>query len=71
MKSPSKNISASLRGQSPAGRSPISVSVSKVQSASSISGIVPGEMDVEAPPGKQMQDRSASKYADAMGSRVR
>jgi hypothetical protein len=67
MKAPSKNISASLRGQKEAGRSPIAPQKGSLKSANAVSMIVPGEGSVEAPPHKDMQNRSAAAYADAAG----
>lgn len=64
MKPVSKNISASLRGQREAGRSAISPTVSGTTKG--VSMTVPGEGGSECPPGAQMQDRSAAKYADAV-----
>jgi hypothetical protein len=63
MKAPSKNIMASLRGQSPGGREAGTISVSK-QTRASMSPI-PGEAGVESPPG-MVNDRSAQCFADAM-----
>lgn len=64
MKPPSKNISDSLRGQSPAGRRPIQVSVSK-QSAPQMHP-TSGEGGTSMPPGR-VHDRSVKPYAGATG----
>lgn len=70
MKAPSKNVSASLRGQSPAGRSPEAVSVTEQRSGGPTM-IVPGDGKVEAPPGRGneqagMAERSAQKHVEPM-----
>lgn len=64
MKSPSRNISDSIRGQSPAGRKPVSVSVSKQKAP----GMSPtsGEGGTSMPPGK-VHERSVKPYAGAVG----
>jgi hypothetical protein len=64
MKPPSKNISKSLRGQSPAGRSGENITVSGITSPKQ--GQWPGESGLEPAPGK-ISDRSAHKYAGAVG----
>lgn len=64
MKAPSKDISASLRGQKPGGRSSESVEVSGVQAGESMT--VPGTGSVSKPPGMQ-HERSAAAYADPAG----
>lgn len=63
MKAPSKNVSASLRGQRIAGRGQESISVTKQSGRPSMT--VPGEGGVERPPGA-MHERSAAKYTDPM-----
>ena len=68
MKAPSKDISASLRSQKVAGRSPVTPQRTSLKPASAISMTVPGDGGVEAPPHRDMQDRSASRYADAAGT---
>lgn len=66
MKTPSKNISSSLRGQSPGGRSAEPVSVES-QSAESQAGMtIPGEGGVSNPPGT-VDSRSAKSYGNAVG----
>lgn len=60
MKPPSKNISESLRGQSPTARGAEQVSVT-TQHGGGPSMVTPGEGKVEAPPG-QRSDRSAAVF---------
>lgn len=64
MKAPSRNISSSLRGQSPGGRSGEPVEVSGLKAG--VSMTVPGEGSVEEPPG-MMHERSAAHYAGPAG----
>ena len=68
MKTPSMNISASLRGQRPAGREDHTPSVSKMKGRPSM--VVPGTADVQQPPGAAGSVRSANRFANALGSRV-
>lgn len=69
MKAPSKNISASLRGQNPVARAPETVEVSAQKAG--VSMTTPGDGSVEAAPGMARGgDRSAAKYAEPM-SRVK
>ena len=63
MKSPSKNISASLRGQSVKGRGNEKISVTRQSGKPSMT--VPGEGNVEMPPGSR-HERSAAHYTDPM-----
>ena len=67
MKSPSKNMSASLRKQSPGGREGMPIEVGKQRPPSMAGAILPGEHGVEAPPG-EVHSRSAAHYAPATGS---
>jgi hypothetical protein len=67
MKSPSKNVSRSLRGQRAPGRKQTGVSVSKLTTGGSM--IVPGEGGVEDPPGAR-HTNSAKDHADALGRLV-
>ena len=74
MRAPSKNISNSLRGQSPPGRGAEMVSQSRPKSYGP-SMTIPGEGGVEMAPGTGMrndgrQERSASKFAGAAGKHV-
>lgn len=74
MKSPSKNISASLRGQSAPGRGPIKVEMGRMKGYSP-SMTVPGEGGTEMAPGTHAasdgrQERSAAAFAQAAGSKV-
>lgn len=72
MKAPSKNISASLRGQSTTARGSEKVSVGR-QKGYGPSMTLPGEGRTEKAPGSQVggrQDRSAAVYADTLGSKV-
>ena len=62
-KSPSKNMSASLRGQSPMANGADKISVGKVTPATSASMTIPGEGGVENPPGT-VKPRSAKQYAE-------
>jgi hypothetical protein len=64
MKTPSKNVSASLRGQKVAGRGAEKVTVSAM-SDSKPSMTVPGEGGVEMPVGTR-HERSAAEYTDPM-----
>lgn len=64
MKKASQNVSSSLRGQKPAGRSGESISVGKMGSVKSVSTI-PGEGGVEVAPGR-VDVRSAVHHADPM-----
>jgi hypothetical protein len=65
MKSPSKNITGSLKGQKPGGRGAEPVEVSRLKSG--VSMTVPGTGDVETAPGMlRDQDRSAVNFADKM-----
>lgn len=64
MKAPSKNVSASLRGQKPGSKGPEPVVVSAM-SGKLASMTVPGEGSVETPPGMR-HERSAANYADPM-----
>ena len=66
MKSPSKNMSASLRGQSPGGDE--SPRISKQSPESAAGRIIPGESGVEAPPGR-VPARSVKPFAGAVGRR--
>ena len=68
MKSPSKNISASLRSQRPAGREDHTPSVSKMKGRPSLT--VPGTADVQQAPGASGSVRSANRFANALGSRI-
>lgn len=70
MKRPSKNVSKSLRGQRQAGLSAISPEVGSLKRGG-VSMTVPGEGMTETPPGKDQQNRSAAKYAEPMGRKVR
>lgn len=66
MKSPSKNISASLRGQSVQARAPVTPSVSE-QRTGGPTMTVPGEGKVERPPGEPRHgDRCAAKFTEPM-----
>lgn len=72
MKAPSKNISASLRGQSPSARGSETPTVGR-QKRYGPSMTVPGEGGTEKAPGTQAggrQGRSADVFADAAGSKV-
>ncbi|HTI81748.1 MAG TPA: hypothetical protein VL614_14970 [Acetobacteraceae bacterium] len=74
MKAPSKNISNSLRGQSPPGRGAESVQVGKLKGYSP-SMTLPGEGKTSMAPGTHARDdgrqeRSASVYAGVVGSKV-
>lgn len=64
MKSPSRNISSSLRGQSSPGRGAESIAVSGIKKGQSMT--VPGDGSVEVPPGKR-HERSAAEYAEPAG----
>ncbi len=64
MKKPSKNISASLRGQKVSGRGGEDVQVSGMRDAKP-SMTIPGEGGVEAPPGGR-HDRSAAHFTGPM-----
>lgn len=64
MKSPSKNISGSLRGQSSPGRGAESIAVTGLSKGQSMT--VPGDGSVETPPGKRLE-RSAAEYAEPAG----
>lgn len=71
MKSPSKNISASLRGQRPPGRGAETPAVGR-QKSYGPSMTIPGEGGTEmsqgtATAGDGRQERSAAKYAGASG----
>ena len=70
IKSPSKNVSASLRSQKEAGRAPINPSVSGMKKG--VSMTVPGEGGVEEPAGAgrgAQAGRSAAVYADAVSGK--
>jgi hypothetical protein len=70
MKSPSKNVSASLHSQKEAGRSAIKPTVSGLKKG--VSMTVPGEGGVEKPAGAgrgSQAGRSAAVYADAVSSK--
>jgi len=74
MKPPSKNITASLKGQRPPGRGSEPVSTGKLTRYGP-SMTVPGDGTVSKAPGTGTRDdgrqeRSASVYADALGRRV-
>lgn len=60
MKAPSKNISASLKGQRAGGRGPEPVNVSGTKSG--VSMTVPGDGSVAEPPGA-MHENSAAHFA--------
>ena len=62
-KAPSKNVSASLRGQRVPGRAPLQVSTSEMKRG--VTMTVPGEGGVEEPAGV-MHDRSVAKYTGPM-----
>lgn len=64
MKAPSKNVSASLRGQRLPGQEGMPISVSQLKSGKS-SGVLPGERGVERPPGMR-HSTNASHYADPL-----
>lgn len=64
MKKPSKNISASLRGQSQPARGSESISVSRQKRVTEV-GPVPGEGGVETAPGR-VDGRSAVHHAAPM-----
>jgi hypothetical protein len=65
MKSPSKNVTASLKGQKPGGRGAEPVAVTGLKAG--VSMTVPGTGDVETAQGTlRDQDRSAVNYANAM-----
>lgn len=64
MKPPSRNISDSIRGQQPAGRKPIQVSVTK-QSTPTMSP-TSGMGGTSMPPGA-VHERSVKPYAGATG----
>lgn len=64
MKSPSKNITQSLKGQKPGGRSGETVEVSGVKAG--VSMTVPGDGSVDSPPGAR-HERSAAHYAEPAG----
>ncbi len=63
MKAPSRNISASLRGQRSQGRGEEQISVGAMGGMPSM--VVPGEGKVETPPGAE-HERSAAKYVGPM-----
>jgi hypothetical protein len=67
MKSPSKSIAQSLRGQTPAGRHPGPVKVCRP--TGKLSMIASGEGCVVPAPG-MVDDRSAVHYADAMAKQT-
>ena len=74
MKSPSKNIAASIKGQSPGGRGPERVETSR-PGRYAPSMTVPGEVRTTVPQGNGTardgrQDRSAVKHAAAAGKMV-
>ena len=74
MKAPSKNITASLKGQRPPGRGSEPVSTGKLTRYGP-SMTVPGDGMTDKAPGTGTrsdgrQERSASVYADALGRRV-
>lgn len=65
MKAVSKNITASLKGQTTGGRSAEPVSVTGLQKG--VSMTVPGTGDVQTAPGMlRDQDRSAVNFAEPM-----
>ena len=66
LKPPSKNISSSLRGQSPGGRAAEPVSTGRQSAASAAGMVIPGEGGVSAPPGTA-PERTVKPYADAVG----
>jgi hypothetical protein len=67
MKAVSKNISASLRGQSSGGRAAPAIKTGKP--GGKLSMTVPGEGGIEAAPGP-VNERSAVHYADAMSKQT-
>lgn len=68
MKSPSKNISRSLRSQRSPGRAGSPISVSKPRGGAG-SRMVPGESGVESAPGRE-EENCASRYGGAVGGLV-
>ena len=64
MKAPSKNMAASLRGQSPGGRTGDPIKVSKQSTPRQ--GPIPGESGVEPALGA-VDERSVQHYARAVG----
>lgn len=64
MRAPSKNMSASLRSQSPAGNKPVHPEVTKQRMPRQ--GVIPGESGTENPPGME-NPRSTKPYARAVG----
>lgn len=73
MKAPSRNISASLRSQSPGGRGPAPVEIGRLK-ACRPSMTAPGEGRTSKPPGGPMgggrDERSAANFADVLGRKV-
>lgn len=67
MKSPSKNVSRSLRGQRAPGRAQEPISTSSQTRGGSM--IVPGEGKVEVPPGRERAN-SAAEYGNPLGRKV-
>ncbi len=63
MAAPSKNISASLRGQRSPGRGEEQITVASLHPGPSMT--VPGEGGIEMPPGPE-HERCAAKYAAPM-----
>jgi hypothetical protein len=69
VKSPSKNITASLKGQRTVARAPENPEVTGLSKGQSMT--VPGDGSVDSPPGMvRGADRSAARYAEPM-SRVK
>ena len=66
MKSPSRNISRSLRGQTHPGRRETPIPTAKQTSVASSALIIPGEASVQHPPGKPYPNESC-RYADTLG----
>jgi hypothetical protein len=67
MKSPSQNVSKSLRGQSISGRGEFKPQRSELGGKPSMTA--PGDGMVEKAPGAAGMERSAVAAADAMGNR--
>ena len=67
MKSPSKNVSASLRGQNPS-RSGLQAEIGRIKQGMS-SGTIPGQRGVEEPPGANRTRGAAGDTGDA-GTKV-
>jgi hypothetical protein len=66
MNTPSKNMSASLRGQGGKAGPAETPTVSKQRPMTAASSVLPGEHGVEQPPGA-VHPRSAQHYAGAVG----